>query len=74
MSEIAAITRIARQAVETAKDITDLEVIRVQYLGKKGELTTLLRGLGKLPDSDRPSAGAAINKSKGLIELSLIHI
>ena len=68
MSEIAAITRIARQAVETAKDITDLEVIRVQYLGKKGELTTLLRGLGKLPDSDRPSAGAAINKSKGLIE------
>mgnify|MGYP003312705462 FL=1 len=31
-------------------------------------MTTLLRGLGKLPDSDRPSAGAAINKSKGLIE------
>ena len=68
MSEITAITRIARQAIETAKDITDLEVLRVQYLGKKGELTALLRGLGRLPKEDRPSAGAAINESKGLIE------
>ena len=68
MSEIDAITKIAQQAVENSNNTADLEGLRVQYLGKKGELTALLRGLGALPNEDRPRAGAEINKAKSLIE------
>jgi phenylalanyl-tRNA synthetase alpha chain len=38
--------------------------VRVEYLGKKGKLTGLLKGLGKLSAQDRPAAGAAINAAK----------
>ncbi|MAI40846.1 MAG: phenylalanine--tRNA ligase subunit alpha [Candidatus Azotimanducaceae bacterium] len=68
MRELIAITKTAQQAIEIAKDMTALEVVRVQYLGKKGELTALLRGLGKLSNEERPRAGAEINKGKSLIE------
>ena len=68
MSEIHAITKIAQQAVENSNNTADLEALRVQYLGKKGELTALLKGLGSLPSEDRPRAGAEINKAKSLIE------
>jgi phenylalanyl-tRNA synthetase alpha chain len=54
----------AEQSIDAAESLTDLDQLRVQYLGKKGQLTELLKGLGKLPADERPQAGQAINKAK----------
>lgn len=54
----------ARSAIDQADNIQTLEQIRVEFLGKKGELTQLLKGLGKLDPSERPAAGAKINEAK----------
>ncbi len=45
-----------------------LERWRVQYLGRKGALTDVLRGLSKLPSEERPAAGQAANEAKRFIE------
>jgi len=54
----------AQQAVDDAQDLRALDDVRVAYLGKKGELTSLLKGLGKLEPEQRPEAGAKINEAK----------
>jgi phenylalanyl-tRNA synthetase alpha chain len=45
-------------------DISGLETIRVQYLGKKGELTAILRGMADLSESERPAIGKLSNEIK----------
>ncbi|NCB38730.1 MAG: phenylalanine--tRNA ligase subunit alpha [Erysipelotrichia bacterium] len=54
-----------------ASTTADLEALRVKYLGKKGEVTELLKGLGKLSIEERKTAGAAINELKNKIQNSL---
>ena len=54
----------ALNAVKQAQDLRALDDVRVAYLGKKGELTSLLKGLGQLDPSERPQAGALINEAK----------
>src|SRR6202165_2796011 len=54
----------ARERIESATDHKALEDLRVSLLGKKGELTTILRQLGSLPASDRAAAGAEANQLK----------
>jgi len=54
----------AKAAVTSAKEQSALDQVRVQYLGKKGALTQLLKGLGKVDPADRPAAGAKINEAK----------
>jgi phenylalanyl-tRNA synthetase alpha chain len=56
---------------ESAKTTSDLESLRVKYLGKKGEITQQLKGLGKLPKEQRKTIGAQINKIKTEIQKSL---
>ena len=63
-AELEALTREAEAAVDDASDLAALDQVRVAYLGKKGKLTALLKGLGKLPEDERPEAGAAINAAK----------
>ena len=58
------VLRSAEASVAAAADEAGLEALRVQYLGRKGALTELLKGLGKLPKEQRPTAGAAINAAK----------
>jgi phenylalanyl-tRNA synthetase alpha chain len=58
----------AEAAVQTATDERTLEDVRVRFLGKKGELTALLKGLGSLPPEQRPEAGAAINAAKEKVQ------
>ena len=53
-----------KAAVDNATDAAALDQVRVQYLGKKGELTQLLKSLGKLSAEERPKAGALINEAK----------
>jgi phenylalanyl-tRNA synthetase alpha chain len=55
-------------AVEQAASTQDLDQVRVQYLGKKGHLTQLLKGLGQLSAEERPQAGARINEAKQALQ------
>jgi len=64
MQDLEQLTREAESAIESADSLSGLDQLRVQYLGKKGKLTELLKGLGKLPAEERPQAGQEINKSK----------
>ncbi len=55
-------------AVDQAADENALDQVRVQYLGKKGELTQQLKSLGKLSAEERPAAGAKINEAKQQVQ------
>ena len=54
----------ARERIESATDQKALEDLRVSLLGKKGELTTILRQLGSLPTAERAASGAEANQLK----------
>jgi len=71
MSSLKDILATAQNAVSSAADTAALDNVRVQYLGKKGELTGLLKSLGKLPTEERPAAGAEINKAKEALQTSI---
>jgi phenylalanyl-tRNA synthetase alpha chain len=71
MSDLEAIKTAALAAVELASDLPALDQVRVQYLGKKGELTQQLKSLGKLSSEERPAAGAAINAAKVVVATAL---
>ena len=58
------------EAVETirlAGDLKTLEEIRVKYLGKNGQITEIMKGLGQVPADSRPQAGKACNEVKNKI-------
>lgn len=58
----------AKKAIADAMDLKALDDSRVLYLGKKGALTDLLKGLGKLSKEERPVMGEAINEAKVQIQ------
>jgi phenylalanyl-tRNA synthetase alpha chain len=68
MSDLEDILSTALSAVASAGDAPALDDVRVKYLGKKGELTGLLKGLGKLSPEERPAAGAEINTAKEALQ------
>lgn len=66
------IVQHAQAAIKTAADLKTLDACRVQYLGKKGQLTEILKTLGQLSPEERPAAGQKINHAKETIQ-SLIE-
>ncbi|HET7656793.1 MAG TPA: phenylalanine--tRNA ligase subunit alpha [Bacillales bacterium] len=52
----------AEEKIRVAQDLKELEDIRVAYLGKKGPITEVLRGMGKLPKEERPKIGQMANE------------
>lgn len=58
----------AKKALEAAKSASVLEEARVRFLGKKGELTAVLRGMGKLSQEERPVIGQIANEVRSHIE------
>ncbi len=58
----------AKEAVSTVSEMAHLDEIRVQYLGKKGELTAMMKMLGKLSHEERPKAGQVINEAKQAVQ------
>ncbi len=58
----------AQEAVAPVTDLAKLDDIRVQYLGKKGELTDMMKMLGKLSNEERPKAGQIINEAKQMVQ------
>jgi len=65
---------LALKKIEDAKSSSDLEEIRVKFLGKKGELTTILRGMGQVSPEERPIVGKLVNEAKAAIETKLEEI
>ena len=59
------------QAVSQAPNMEMLEEMRVRYLGKKGELTGILRQMGKLSAEERPAMGQLANQLRGDIEAAI---
>ena len=57
--------------LETLQDPKTLDDFRVRFLGKKGEVTGLLRGMGALPAEERPQMGQLINQLRNELETAL---
>ena len=68
------IENIALEELKLAKDSTTVENIRVKYLGKKGELTTILRSMGGLSKEERPIMGKLVNEVKATLEAKLEEV
>jgi phenylalanyl-tRNA synthetase alpha chain len=58
----------ARAAIEAAAGTAELEELRVRYLGRKAELTTILRGIADLPEGERGSVGGGANRARKSLE------
>ena len=58
----------AENSIEQTTTLEDLEQLRVNYLGKKGELSQILREMGKLTPEERPRLGAIANQVKELVQ------
>jgi len=61
----------ALQAIATAQSVEQLQDIRINLLGRKGELTALMKGLGSLDAAERPVVGQLVNSVRDEIESSL---
>ena len=64
MIELEQIASEAEASIAAATELGALDDLRVEFLGKKGRLTGLLKGLGALSNEERPAAGAKINEVK----------
>lgn len=64
MENLVSLTKEALELIQNTRHLAELDQVRVDYLGKKGKLTALLKNLGGLAPEDRPAAGARINEAK----------
>ncbi len=68
LAELGALADGARRAIGAAADDRALEDLRVRYLGKKGDLSRVLRGMGQLPAEERPRVGEVANRVRDELE------
>lgn len=66
--QIEKIRDLAKEEIGKVKDLQSLEELRIKYLGKKGELTAVLRGMGALSPEERPVIGELVNKVRDELE------
>ena len=71
MNNLSELTQEAIALVDGAVDLSELDKVRVDYLGKKGQITALLKTLGKLSAEERPKAGAKINEAKESVQAKI---
>lgn len=69
--ELDKLVNAAQKAVDSAEDLSALDQVRVQYLGKKGEITLQMQTLGKLPHEERRDAGKVINIAKQKVQAAI---
>ena len=69
--DLEALQTEALASVAAAPDAATLDALELEILGKKGRLTTVLRGIGGLPTEDRPKVGAVANTVRTTIERAL---
>ncbi len=70
-NQLEQIRQSALEAVNSADALQDIEALRVKYLGKKGELTGILKQMGKLSAEERPVIGQLANEIRGAIEQAI---
>jgi phenylalanyl-tRNA synthetase alpha chain len=70
-SNLASLTARFDEAVANAPDAHALDEVRVAFLGRSGEVTTVRRGIGALPPAERPNAGKVINAAVEALEAKL---
>jgi phenylalanyl-tRNA synthetase alpha chain len=68
MDNLQQLVQEALDAISAAANAQDLDLVRVNFLGKKGKITEQLKGLGKLSAEERPAAGAKINVAKEQVQ------
>lgn len=68
MSDLTEVLAKAEAAITIAADLKMLEAIRVEYLGKSGHITQLLKNLGQLPAEERPKQGQVVNQVKEAVQ------
>ncbi|MBU5456178.1 phenylalanine--tRNA ligase subunit alpha [Caproiciproducens sp. MSJ-32] len=64
----------ALKSLTEVSDSSSLDEIRVKYLGKKGELTTILRSMGSLSKEERPIVGKLVNEIKAELEAKIEEV
>ena len=64
----------ALKSLEEANSTSSLDEVRVKYLGKKGELTTILRSMGGLSKEERPIVGKLVNEIKAELEAKIEEV
>ncbi|MBD5098075.1 MAG: phenylalanine--tRNA ligase subunit alpha [Clostridiales bacterium] len=69
--QLAKIRTEALSAFESVRDSAALDELRVKYLGKKGELTAVLKQMGKLSAEERPAMGQLANEVRAALESAL---
>ena len=69
--QLAKIRSEALAAFAQAGDLSELDALRVQYLGKKGELTGVLKMMGKLSAEERPAMGQLANEVRAALEQAI---
>ena len=69
--QLARIRSEALAAFEQAQSAAELDSLRVQYLGKKGELTAVLKMMGKLSAEERPAMGQLANEVRSALEAAI---
>ena len=69
--QLEAIRALALSAISGAETGSALEAVRVQYLGKKGELTAVLKQMGSLTPQERPVMGQLANEVRSAVETAL---
>lgn len=66
--QLKAIRATAESAINAAVSLQEIDELRVKYLGKKGELTSLLKQMGTLSPEERPVMGQLVNEAKAILE------
>lgn len=72
--KLLSIKESAIKSLNNVKDLNEIEDLRVKILGKKGELTQILKGMGALSAEERPIIGQVANEVRGVIEEKLDEV
>lgn len=70
-SRLQTLAQEAQEAIASSQSLQQLEELRVGYLGKKGQLSLILKEMGKLSPEERPKIGAIANEIKNTIQDNL---
>src|SRR5919199_6999226 len=71
IQQLQSLAEAARRDVAAASDERALEDLRVRFLGKKGEISAVLRGMGALAAEERPRVGEVANRVRDEVEALL---
>ena len=69
--ELARLREAALAEIAACRAEADLEAVRIRYLGRKGSLTQVVRGLATVPPAERPALGALVNQAKEAVEAAV---